>query len=59
MITQARNFAKNKYTAVLLMSVMKHAIKIYVICKMALFLPLIIKDTIWTRCDAEHYNGPF
>ena len=43
MITQVCNFAKNKYTAVLLMSVMKHAIKIYVICKMALFLPLIIK----------------
>ena len=43
MITRVCNFAKNKYTAVLLMSVMKHAIKIYVICKMALFLPLIIK----------------
>ena len=43
MITQVYNFAKDKYTAVFLMSVMKHAIKIYVICWMALFLPLIIK----------------
>ena len=31
---------KNKYTAVLLMSVMKHAIKIYVICYVTLFLKI-------------------
>ena len=38
MITQVYNFAKDKYTAVFLMSVMKHAIKIYVICYVTLFL---------------------
>ena len=43
MITQVYNFAKDKYTAVFLMSVMKHAIKIYVICYVTLFLPLVIK----------------
>ena len=40
MITQVYNFAKDKYTTVFLMSVMKHAINIYVICYVTLFLKI-------------------
>ena len=40
MITQVYDFAKDKYTAVFLMSVMKHAIEIYVICYVTLFLKI-------------------